>query len=64
MTEAAKPTVYIVDDNNDVRDALSQALSLEGYATAVFGSAEDFRAALRGLKKNMILLHLLLRDHS
>jgi two-component system response regulator FixJ len=35
-------TVFIVDDDAAVRDALSLLLSLRGFATAVFGSAEDF----------------------
>jgi FixJ family two-component response regulator len=35
-------TVFIVDDDPAVRDALSLLLSLRGYATAVFGNAEDF----------------------
>ncbi|MEW6706596.1 MAG: response regulator [Pseudomonadota bacterium] len=35
-------TVFIVDDDPSVRDALSLLLSLRGYATAVFGCAEDF----------------------
>lgn len=39
-------TVFIVDDDPSVRDALSLLLSLRGYATAVFACAEDFLAAL------------------
>lgn len=35
-------TVFIVDDDPSVRDALSLLLSLRGYPTAVFGRAEDF----------------------
>lgn len=38
-------TVYIVDDDNAVRDALALSLSLRGYRTAMFASAEDFLAA-------------------
>lgn len=38
-------TVYIVDDDVSVRDALSLLLSLRGYASATFASAEDFLAA-------------------
>lgn len=40
-------TVYIVDDDSAVRDSLSLLLSLRGYRTASFASAEDFLAALR-----------------
>lgn len=39
-------TVHIVDDDAAVRDALSVLLSLRGYRTACFESAEDFLAAI------------------
>jgi FixJ family two-component response regulator len=39
--------VYIVDDDAAVRDALSLMLSLKGFATATFGSAEDFLATVQ-----------------
>jgi RNA polymerase sigma factor (sigma-70 family) len=39
-------TVFIVDDDAAVRDSLSLLLSLRGYRTATFGSAEDFLRAL------------------
>ena len=45
--DEATLTVYIVDDDPAVRDSLSLLLSLRGYRTATFGSAEDFLAALR-----------------
>jgi FixJ family two-component response regulator len=38
--------VYIVDDDPAVRDSLSLLMSLRGYRTATFASAEDFLAAL------------------
>jgi len=47
MTETHPLVVYIVDDDPAVRDALSLELSLRGYATATFASAEDFLAAVR-----------------
>jgi FixJ family two-component response regulator len=39
--------VFIVDDDASVRDALSLLLSLRGYTTATFASAEDFLGALQ-----------------
>lgn len=36
------PTVYVVDDDDGMRDALKLLLSTVGYATAVFASAPDF----------------------
>ena len=48
MTDRAAPlTVFIVDDDPSVRDSLALLLSLNGHATAAFGSAEDFLAAAR-----------------
>ncbi|MBN8477518.1 MAG: response regulator transcription factor [Burkholderiales bacterium] len=40
-------TVFIVDDDADVRDSLSLLLGLHGYRTSVYASAEDFLLALR-----------------
>jgi FixJ family two-component response regulator len=40
-------TVFVVDDDTSVRDSLSLLLSLRGYATATFASAEDFLAAVQ-----------------
>jgi FixJ family two-component response regulator len=42
---AHRETVFIVDDDVSVRDSLSLMLSLHGYATATFESAEDFLQA-------------------
>ncbi len=38
------PTVFLIDDDASVRDALSLLISLKGLRTSVFGSAEDFLA--------------------
>lgn len=47
MKETAhRTTVFIVDDDASVRDALALLLSLRGYATASFACAEDFLGAL------------------
>lgn len=40
-------TVFIIDDDASVRDALSLLLSLRGHATATFACAEDFLSALQ-----------------
>lgn len=40
-------TVFIVDDDPSVRDAMSLLLSLQGFASACFASAEDFLSALQ-----------------
>lgn len=41
-------TIYIVDDDDAMRDSLSLMLGLLGYTTASFESAEAFLAAYRG----------------
>jgi RNA polymerase sigma factor (sigma-70 family) len=38
------PTVFVVDDDAGVRDALSLLISLKGMRAAVFASADDFLA--------------------
>jgi two-component system, LuxR family, response regulator FixJ len=43
MTSTA-PTVFVVDDDAGVRDALSLLISLKGMRAAVFASADDFLA--------------------
>jgi RNA polymerase sigma factor (sigma-70 family) len=47
MTVTIEQTVFIVDDDVAVRDALALLLGLKGYRTAIFSSAEDFLAAYR-----------------
>ena len=47
MTATVEQTVFIVDDDVAVRDALALLLGLKGYRTAIFSSAEDFLAAYR-----------------
>lgn len=41
----SKPTVYVVDDDDDLRNAIVRALTLHGYATQGFSSAEAFLEA-------------------
>ena len=36
------PTVYVVDDDASIRDALSLLISLKGLRAAVYATAEDF----------------------
>jgi FixJ family two-component response regulator len=42
-----RDTVFIVDDDASVRDSLSLLVSLRGYVTATFSSAETFLSALK-----------------
>jgi FixJ family two-component response regulator len=47
MNQPRGYTVYIVEDDPSVRDALGLLLGLQGYAVAMFGDAESFLAARR-----------------
>jgi two-component system, LuxR family, response regulator FixJ len=40
----SEPTVFVVDDDASIRDALSLLISLKGLRAAVYASAEDFLA--------------------
>lgn len=42
-----RETIFIIDDDASVRDALMLLLSLRGHACAAFASAEDFLSALQ-----------------
>jgi len=53
-----RDTVFIVDDDVSVRDALSLLLSLRGFLTATFASAEDFLAAVRPDWRGCIVLDI------
>lgn len=47
MNQPRGYTVYIVEDDPSVRDALGLLLGLQGYPVAMFGDAESFLAARR-----------------
>lgn len=51
-------TVFIVDDDLSVRDALALMLSVRGYRTAVFSSAEDFLGAWRSQWTGCLLVDI------
>jgi two-component system, LuxR family, response regulator FixJ len=44
--EVHRQTVFIVDDDPSIRDALALLFSLHGHATAMFACAEDFLRAI------------------
>ena len=51
-------TVFIVDDDASVRDALSLVFSVRGYRTAVFSGAEDFLKAWRSNWMGCLLIDI------
>jgi two-component system, LuxR family, response regulator FixJ len=55
-TVANTPTVFIVDDDDAVRDSLALLLDLHGYRTQAYGSAEDFLDRINeGIRGCMLL---------
>jgi RNA polymerase sigma factor (sigma-70 family) len=53
-----EPTVYIVDDDNSVRDSLSLLLNFRGFRTREFASAEAFMEAWKPELRGCLLLDL------
>ena len=51
-------TVFIVDDNGSVRDALSLLLGIHDYSVAVFGDAESFLNAYKKEWRGCVLLDI------
>jgi two-component system response regulator FixJ len=56
VTEAAPPSVYIIDDEKDVRVALSLELRASGFAARPFASAADFLDEVAHLAPGCLLL--------
>ena len=51
-------TVFIVDDDPSVRDALSLLLGIQDYRVAVFGDAESFLKAYKKEWRGCLLLDI------
>jgi RNA polymerase sigma factor (sigma-70 family) len=59
-----QPTVYFVDDDASVRDALSLLLSLKGFLSQVFASAETFLDTYRKEWRGCLLTDLRMQGMS
>jgi RNA polymerase sigma factor (sigma-70 family) len=55
-------TVYIIDDDASVRDALALSLSVRGYRTAVFSNALDFLDAWQSSWAGCLLVDIRMPD--
>lgn len=62
--QADAPTVFIVDDDPSVRDALSLLLRIEGFAPRAFGDAGSFLEAFRQRQPACVILDVNLPDES
>jgi len=58
MTATVEQTVFIVDDDVAVRDALALLLGLKGYRTAIYSSAEDFLGSYRKEWRGCLVLDI------
>jgi FixJ family two-component response regulator len=56
MSEEARKTICIVDDDPSVRDALSVVFDLEGFETRTFASGDEFLAAVDGQDPCCVLI--------
>jgi two-component system, LuxR family, response regulator FixJ len=54
----SEPTVFVVDDDASIRDALSLLISLKGLRAAVYASAEDFLAVYEPSWRGCLLTDL------
>jgi len=58
MTQVRRQTVYIVDDDEDVRDALSMLMRAAGLHTETFPSARDFLQRLNQRDSGCLILDI------
>ena len=58
VTTMTDPTVFVVDDDAAIRDALSLLISLKGLRASVFSSAEDFLAVYDSSWRGCLLTDL------
>lgn len=59
-----KPHILVVDDDNRLRDLLSQYLGENGYLVTTASDAEDARAKMRGLVFDLIVLDVMMPGES
>lgn len=52
------PTIYVVDDDSAVRDALSMLLEQHGFQVALFGTAESFLEIVRTESRGCAIVDL------
>jgi len=61
MSPSPRLPLMIVDDDDDLRDALAEIMTAQGYEVAAFADARAALAALeRGVKPFLILLDLMM----
>ena len=61
-TLTTKKTILVVEDDGDIRAALTTMLEALGFAHASFASAKEALAALKGLKIDLALLDIMMPE--
>ncbi len=56
MSETSSGSVFIVDDDASVRDALTVVFDLEGFTARAYSNGDDFLEAIRGEMPACVLL--------
>ncbi len=54
-TELHRQTIFIVDDDPSIRDALALLFSLQGHPTAIFACAEDFLRSIQPAWRGVVI---------
>jgi DNA-binding response OmpR family regulator len=57
-------SVYLIADEDEDRDALRQALTLDGFRVSAFGDAPSFYRAFIAARCDMAVIDLMLRGES
>lgn len=54
--------IYVVEDNDDIRELVEYIIECEGLAVKSFANATDFKTALRGQNPDLVVLDIMLPD--
>ena len=57
-----KKSIYILDDNDDIRDLIIHFLSEENFEVTGFSTVEDFRKAILFGNPDLVILDVMLTD--
>ena len=58
--QAITPTVFVVDDDQDIRDVITQTLDDEGYHVVPFSDGEEALEAIYRAQPRLVLLDLMM----
>jgi two-component system phosphate regulon response regulator PhoB len=55
-------TIYVVEDNDDIRELVEYLLEIEGYKVSGFPNATSFEEEIKGSKPDAVVLDIMLPD--